>query len=159
MGGKITWKYTIKCIASAVLGTAVIAVPVTCNLAKRYYTGDPVIIEKKIYIKQKSGEKIYTQNWFFTDTMGGCDIVAEGKGESELKFPRPEKWKSQIYHHRLIVNFVGAFGNQDLKYGGELLYYYMVFPRVGFGGGVEVTANQALNWNAEIKAGIIADLK
>jgi len=139
--------------------TALICIPTTWHLCKKKYFLPPKVVKETIYITQKTGDKITASRWFFTETMGGCDLIAEGKGEAELKFKRPDIWKVKTYHHRIIANAVLALGNQDMKYGGELLYYYMLFPRFGLGGGIEATANQALNWNVEIKAGIIADIK
>lgn len=148
----ITFSVTAIAVAS-------VCIPTTWHLCKKKYFQIPSVVKETIYIKQKSGDSITAHNWFFTNTIGGCDLVADGKGEAELKFQRPDIWKVKTYKHRMIINGVLSFGNDDIKYGGEVLYYYMLMNRFGLGGGVEVTANQKLTWDAEIKAGVIIDIK
>ena len=146
-------------VLSTITVTTIIVAPVTWHFCKKKYFQMPDVVKETIYIKQKSGDEIRASNWFFTENIGGCDLMADGKGEAELKFKRPDIWRTKTYHHRFIANAVLSFGSDDIKYGGEALYYYMLLQRLGIGGGIEVTANQKLKWDAEIKAGIIADIK
>jgi hypothetical protein len=123
------------------------------------YIKPPKPYEKKVYVYEKSGHDIVVDNWYFDSSYGGFDAVAEGKGSAKFKFPRPDAWNINKYHHRIIVNAVLNFNRNDLQYGGELLYYYMLFDHVGPGGGVQVTANELMAWSGEIKIGVIFDIK
>jgi hypothetical protein len=109
--------------------------------------------EKKVYVYEKSGHDITIDHWYFDSA------VAEGKGSAKFKFPRPDAWKTERYYHRIIVNAVLNFNRNDLQYGGEVLYYYMLFSHFGLGGGVQVTANERMAWTAEAKLGLIFDIK
>lgn len=148
---KITWKYTIKCIASSIIGTLIIAVPSTIMVYRSYIKAPEG--KEHVYVKQKSGEKIKTDNWFFTSDFGGFDVIAEGKGEAEVKFMRPAKWR--LKKHRIIVNLNVALTPDAFSYGAGLNYYYMLFDYVGVGGGINVTANESGYYNIGVQAGAL----
>ena len=84
--------------------------------------------------RQVSGDKITTSNYRFYDTFGMFDIVAEGKGEATTKFQRPDRWKN--YKDEFILNAIIGVNHKRTHYGAEIMYYRMIFPCFGIGGGV-----------------------